>query len=208
MKRYLITFIMLLATAILHLTIRGAEANTAANSSPSDLFNLPSEILEFHQAGPDIPVSESIRQQLESNAILMRSYSSRSGGTILMTIVCAGTTRRSLHFPEVCFTGQGWETQDKAPIPVGVYFVGQGLTLQRGKSRQAVLYWFKTGNDFTGSYFVNSLCWVRDKLLLRNPSSMLIRLSIPVDSSGEQKAFRMLNDFASSLAPILQDRIP
>jgi EpsI family protein len=208
MTRYVITFILLLTTAVLHLLIGHLQANAAVNSAPPDLLNLPSDILYFRQEGPDVPVSESTRQLLETNTILTRNYVSLNGGFVQLTIVCAGKTRRSLHFPEVCFTGQGWETQGKAPIPVGLLFVGQGLTLQKGDSRQAVLYFFKTGANLTGNYFVNSFCWVRDKLLLRNPSSMLVRLSTPIGDQGEEKAFRVLNDFASSLAPILLETTP
>jgi len=130
------------------------------------------------------------------------------GGYVQLTVVYAGKTRRSLHFPEVCFTGQGWETQDKFSIPVGLSFVGQGLVLQNGESRQAVLYFFKTGKDLTGNYFANSVSWVRDTFLLRSPSSMLVRISKPVDEQNEDRAIRLLNDFASGLAPILLETIP
>ncbi|MFA6241053.1 MAG: exosortase C-terminal domain/associated protein EpsI [Candidatus Hydrogenedentales bacterium] len=208
MKRYIITFLLLLTTAVLHLIIGNLQANAAVNSVPPELLNLPSEILYFRQAGPNTPVSESVRQQLETNTILMRNYVSPYGELVQLTIVYAGKTRRSLHFPEVCFTGQGWETQGKAQIPVGLLFVGQGLTLQKGDSRQATLYFFKTDANLTGSYFENSFCWVREKILLRNPSSMLVRLSTPIGGQGEEKAFRVLNDFASSLAPILIETIP
>jgi EpsI family protein len=208
MIRYAITFILLLGTAILHSQIGRLQAQAAQVKAPQALFELPQQILEFQQIGEDIPASESIRQQLETNAILQRNYASAYGGYVQLTIVYAGKTRRSLHFPEVCFTGQGWETQDKFSIPVGLSFVGQGLILQSGDSRQAVLYFFKTGNDLTGNYFANSVSWVRDTFLLRSPSSMLVRISTPVDEQNEDRAIRLLNDFASGLAPILLETIP
>jgi EpsI family protein len=120
-----------------------------------------------------------------------------------LTIVFAENTRRSLHFPEVCFTGQGWETHGKAMMPVGAQFVGQRLTLQKGEARQAVIYWFQTVNNLTGSYFTNSYYWARDKLFGRSPSSMLVRVSTPIGGKGEEAAYRLLNDFASGLAPVL-----
>jgi EpsI family protein len=208
MIRYGITFILLVGTAILHSQIGQLQAQAAQVKAPQALFELPRQILEFQQLGEDIPASESVRQQLETNAILQRNYASAYGGFVQLTIVYAGKTRRSLHFPEVCFTGQGWETQDKFSIPVGLSFVGQGLILQNGDSRQAVLYFFKTGDNLTGNYFANSLSWVRDTFLLRSPSSMLVRISAPVDEQNEDRAIRLLNDFASGLAPILLETIP
>lgn len=208
MTRYIVTTSLLVATTVLHLFVRYVQADAALNRAPQELVNLRSEILEFQQIGEDIPASESVRQELETNAILQRNYASAYGGFVQLTIVYAGKTRRSLHFPEVCFTGQGWETRDKFSIPVGLSFVGQGLILQNGDSRQAVLYFFKTGDDLTGNYFANSVSWVRDTFLLRSPSSMLIRISTPVDEQNEDRAIRLLNDFASGLAPILLETIP
>lgn len=207
MIRYILTLALLLATALVHAGIGFAQANAARNSSPPDLFAIPADIMGFRQAGPDVPVDESINQQLETNSILIRNYVAPSGAIVQLSIVYAQNTRRSIHFPEVCFTGQGWETHGKAPIPVGVNFIGQGLTLQRGDARDAVLYWFKTGDEFTSNYLVNSYFWARDKLLLRAPSTMLIRLGTPIKQS-EQVSFQILTDFASALTPILLETFP
>ena len=209
MARYAITLLMLLCTAFLHGLIGHVQANVAeADSLPELRRQVPSQILQFSQAQPDMPVPESVRKNLETNTILMRTYASPSGRPVRLAIVYAEKTRRSLHFPEVCFTGQGWETYGKSAIPVGIHFVGQGLSVQKGDAREAVLYWFKTDRNLTGSYFLNSYYWARDKLLLRSPSSMLVRLSTPVGSEGEAYAYRILTDFAAGLAPILLETIP
>ncbi len=208
MTRYTVTVGLLLVTTVLHVLIRHAQADAVLNRAPQELLNLPSEILEFQQVGDDIPASESVREELQTNAILQRNYASAYGGFVQLTVVYAGETRRSLHFPEICFTGQGWETQEKTSVPVGLSFVGQGLILQNGESRQAVLYFFKTGDSLTGSYFANSASWVFETLLFRSPSSMLVRISTPIEAQGEERAFRLLNDFASGLAPVLVETIP
>jgi EpsI family protein len=208
MARYVITIIVLLATAVLHRAIVSVQADAAQASAPPALFNLPSQILDFRQARPDAPVDDSVRQTLETNTILMRDYVSSFGAPVQLAIVYAENTRRSLHFPEVCLTGQGWEVAEQSSIPVGVLFVGKRLVLQKGDQRQAVIYWFKTGNYLTGDFFLNSFHWAWDKLLLRNPSTMLIRLGTPISKQGEEAAFRVLNDFASALAPILLETIP
>jgi EpsI family protein len=203
MKRGVATLIILAITAALHTAIsRNQQASAASTEAPA-LFDIPSQIIEFRQARPDAPIPESLRQELETNTILMRDYLAPDGRPVQLTIVHAGTSRRSLHFPEVCFTGQGWETADKFLVPIGVYFVGQGLLVQKGDNREAVLYWFKTGGDSTASYLMNTLYWSRDTLMMRDPGSQLIRLSTPIGDDGEERAFRVLSDFASGLVPLL-----
>jgi EpsI family protein len=208
MYKHLIVLLILTGTATTTLLIARAQNNVAQASSLPELLKIPSQILEFSQARPDAPVPASTRKSLETNTILMRDYASSNGRPVNLTIVFAEKTRRSLHFPEVCFTGQGWETHGKSSIPVGIQFLGQGLTVQKGDSKRAVLYWFKTGNELTGSYYLNTFYWSADKLLLRNPSTMLIRLSTPVDQQGEARAYQVLSDFASGLTPIIADTIP
>jgi EpsI family protein len=203
MARYVITLLILLSTAVLHQVVMRIQTTAAETSSPGTALRVPSEIMNFHQARPDVPVDDSVRQQLETNTIIMRDYVSSSGMAVQLTIVYAENTRRSLHFPEVCLTGQGWEVSGESVMPVGVLFMGKGLILQKSEAREAVLYWFQTGTYCTGNYFLNSYYWAWNKLLLRNPSSMLVRLSTPVGKQGEEVAFQALNEFASALAPIL-----
>lgn len=208
MTRYILTLMVLLATAVAHAVIGHLQANAARTSHSPDLMGLPADIMGYRQAGPDVPIDESINKELETNSILIRNYTSPAGAVVQLTIVFAQNTRRSIHFPEVCFTGQGWETHGKCPVPVGVNFIGQGLTLQKGDAREAVVYWFKTGGNLTNNYLVNSYYWARDTLLLRSPSTMLIRVGTPIENQDEQAAFKILADFAAALTPMLLETFP
>lgn len=203
MKRYIATLMILASTAALHTSISRSQQASANASATPELLNIPAQILEFRQARPDTPVPESLRRELETNTILMRDYVSSTGTPVQLSIVHAGQSRRSLHFPEVCFAGQGWETASKSLIPVGLYFVGQGLIVQKGETREAVLYWFRTGDHSTASYAMNTYYWSRDTLMMRNPNSQLIRVSTRIGEGGEEQAFRVLSDFASGLVPVL-----
>jgi len=203
MKRYVATILILLVTAALQASINQGQESSAEASTAMESLGIPDQILEFRQARTDLPIPESLREELETNTILMREYVSSSGWPVQLTIVHAGKSRRSLHFPEVCFAGQGWETADKTLIPVGLGFIAQGLVVQKGENREAVLYWFKTGNDSTANYAMNTYYWSRETLMMRNPGSQLIRLSTRIDEGNETRAFRVLGDFASGLIPLL-----
>jgi EpsI family protein len=208
MARYGLTLLVLLAAAVAHRTVVSIQGTAAESTSAPTVLNVPSELLDFRQARPDVPVDDSVRQLLETNTILMRDYVSVRGELVQLAIVYAENTRRSLHFPEVCLTGQGWEVSGESAIPVGVLFVGKGLVLQKGDAHEAVIYWFQTGKYCTGNYFLNSFQWAWDKLLLRKPSSMLVRISAPIGRQGKEAAFGVLNDFAAALAPILLETTP
>ncbi len=206
MARYIIVLLLLSTTAALHAVVIRDQSHDAVTSAPPELLNLPSRIMGFAQWGADQEAPESVRRLLETNTILTRTYLSPSGWPVQLTIVYAEKTRRSLHFPEVCFTGQGWETRGKMEVPVGLDFMGQGLTLEKDGNREAVIYWFQTGGTCTSSYVLNSYYWLRDKLLLRDPSTMLVRVSVPIADRGEEFAYGIGADFGSALAPLLMDR--
>jgi len=207
MARYGITIILLLATALVHRAVVSIQGTAAESSASPTVLNVPSQLLDFRQARPDIPVDNSVRQLLETNTVLMRDYVSARGELVQLAIVYAENTRRSLHFPEVCLTGQGWEVSGQSAVPIGLLFVAKSLTLQKGDQQEAVIYWFQTGEHLTGNYFLNSFQWAWDRLLLRKPSTMLVRISAPIGKQGREAAFSVLNDFAAALAPVLLETI-
>jgi len=77
----------------------------------------------------------------------------------------------------------------------------------RGDRSQAVLYWFKTGSQLTGNYFLNTLNWVLGKITFGEPSSSMIRLSTVIGRQGDEVSFRVLEDFALQFEPILLEKV-
>lgn len=204
MTRGIVLF-LLAATAVLHRGLVSLHTGLPLPQGKVE-WEIPAEISSFRQAGEDIEIEPRIYEILEYPEILMRNYASRDGRPIQLTIVSSGPTRRSLHFPEVCLTGQGWETREQYSAPVGLQFIGKRLVLTRHSQEEAVLYWFKTGDYFTDSYLLNSLYWSRERLLLRPTDSMMVKLSTPVVSQDSETAFAVLEDFAAALAPILMEK--
>ncbi|MCC6490360.1 MAG: EpsI family protein [Candidatus Hydrogenedentes bacterium] len=205
MIRRVIILLLLAATALAHRTIMSLQTRPEA-SAETPIADLPNRVLDFKQLGEDVPVEPHVIAVLENANVLIRNYVSSRGVPVQLTVVYTGETRRSLHFPEVCLTGQGWEIREQYSAPVGVQFIGKRLVLFKGDSEQAVLYWFKTGDTLTGSYLMNSLNWSRDQLLFRKPGSMMVKVNTAVDERGAEAAFRTLDEFAIGLAPILLEQ--
>jgi EpsI family protein len=206
MIHYVVGIAILTASATVHWAINLKRDWAAAADTPAVNLNLPSVVGPYRQNGADIDPGDDVRAALETSDILMRYYTAPNGAPILVTIVYAGQKRRSLHFPEVCFVGQGWEVEQAYAAPVGIEFEARRLVIFRGDEEEAVLYWLKTGKQFTSSTFVNSLLWAKEQLLFGTPTSSMIKLSMPVlkkAGQDEEEAFAILDDFASRLGPIL-----
>ena len=207
-KHAAITMALLVVTAVAHLALQTAQARGARATPVQTVLEVPATIGGFTQMGADIDAGDRVRELLQTSTILTRNYISSRGWPVQLTIVYAGATRGSLHFPEVCLVGQGWEVRDQYSAPVGFQFAGKRLVLLKGDQKEAVLYWFKTGQYLTGSYFLNSWYWVRGKIAFRAPSSAMIRLSTTIGNHREEAVFQLLEDFAIQLVPILMEKVP
>lgn len=210
MKHYILGFLILVITAVIHVSITQAQDRAAASDPTYPNLDLPERIGPYAQYGEDIDPGDEVRRILETSSILMRHYVGPSAVPVLVTIVYAGQKRRSLHFPEVCLVGQGWEIEQAYTTPVGLEFRAKRLVIFEGNRKEAVSYWFKTGDTFTGSAFMNTLYWAREQLQSGTPTSTMIKLSMPIVASGkngEEQAFAALDDLALRMAPILRTNI-
>lgn len=210
MIRYALALLILAGTAVGHLGIERAQVQAARNKTAEShvLSGLPAEIGPYTQDGPDFEISDYVKRVLQSSEILQRRYRSSEGWPIDVTIVYAGTTRRSLHFPEVCLVGQGFEIRNQGTRPIGFDFVAKSLVLVKGNQQQAVLYWFKTGDYFTGNFFANSWYWAKNQLSFGAPTSAMIKIEAPIGRRTEEQVFQVLEDFALKFTPILSEYVP
>jgi len=205
---YLSGIVILSLSAAMHWGINIKRDRAAMQDERYPNLDLPVTIGSYQKVGEDIDPGDDVRKALETSSILMRYYVGSNRLPILTTIVYAGQKRRSLHFPEVCLVGQGWEVEQAYSAPVGIEFQGKRLVIFRGDEKQAVLYWLKTGELFTSSSFLNALYWAREQLLFGTPTSSMIKLSMPIRPGQDAtEAFAVLDDFATRLGPILLENI-
>jgi EpsI family protein len=155
---YVAVLLLLLGVTGLHLHI--IKTQIARGHKPLQSLDIPSRVADYVQEGDDIPPEEGVVETLQTSVILTRMYRSATGWPVQLSIVYAGSTRRSLHFPEVCIVGHGWEIQRQETVPVGILFNAKRLVIVKGEQREAVLYFFKTGDELTGNYFPQCLVLV------------------------------------------------
>ncbi|MBI5094660.1 MAG: EpsI family protein [Candidatus Hydrogenedentes bacterium] len=208
MKHYVITLVLLAAASAGHFSFLAAqEEDVVKKDAVMQTLDMPEQIGAYRALGNQVGVDAHTVDVLQTSTIFVRNYLSPRGAPVQLTIVYAGTTRRSLHFPEVCLVGDGWDIQEQAPYPVGILFTAKRLVLAKGNQTEAVLYWFKTGDDFTGNFFLNAMDWAMEQFTRGAPTSSMIKLTMRVGPQGREAAFATLEDFAEKLTPIVRDRI-
>lgn len=191
----------------LHLFILAKQAEAGMSQPASTMLNIPPKIGGYTQMGEDLEVEDYVKEILQTSTILIRNYQAPNGRILQLSIVYAGSTRRSLHFPEVCLVGNGYDIVEQHPTEVGLSHSAKQLLLVRGPQYQAVLYWFKTEDSFTGNYFINAAHWAKNQLTFQAPTSAMIKLTTIVGPDGNEAAFRALEDFALKLGPIILDNV-
>ena len=208
MKHYIALVLILALIAAGHLAILKAHATASAKLPTVETLDIPDQIGDYTRRGADAEIEDHVKQVLGTSMILIRDYVAPPQKHVQLTVVHS-TSRRSLHFPEVCLVGGGWEIMTQTTHPVGVFFRAKKLVLVNGDMRQLVLYWFKTGDELTGIFFVNAYHWARAQLAFGSPTSTMIKVSTVLrPGQSEERAFETLEDFAVKFTPILQERIP
>ena len=117
---------------------------------------------------------------------------------------------KGAHDPRICYPAQGWEvvaTHDvEIELPGGESFVGNLLSVHRGREEQRVLYWFQPADRWPGSEAREQLTRVLDALAGRSQYAF-VRLAAPVMPGYASESD--LREFASRIAwPIRLGLIP
>jgi len=206
MRHYIVTLVLLALITVAHL---GLLQMGGEDTIPDDFEldeKIPHRVVDYAWTH-DVPVGDWLIGYLGTKHILRSGYRASTGRPVMLTIVYS-SSRRSLHLPEGCIKGEGGEIVGQQMLPVGMSFSAKGLLLQDGDLRRTVLYWFKTGDDFTGSFFNNTFHWARNKIRRGPTTSAMIRLSTPVVGNDVEGAFAQMRDFAAKLTPVLKESLP
>lgn len=115
-------------------------------------------------AHEDLVANEAELQVLPKDTqILRRSYHGIDGHWYVVTAVVGGRSKSSVHRPELCLPGQGFQMSDPHTVLVGDTS-WRKLDLERGSSRCGFAYTFINGTGFkTSSHLVRIFTDVWDR---------------------------------------------
>lgn len=164
------------ALALIHMRTNqrlGAPGVIASPIPGSKRWNvyLPPRVLDYDSRA--IPTDTNVLNGLpQDTSFADRQYLAPDGQQLLCRIVMMGTDRTSIHKPEFCLTGSGWQINDKESASDSIHVdrpssydlpVMKLVTSPReikdraGKSakvRVIYVYWFVADHELTASHWV------------------------------------------------------
>lgn len=200
--RFISLLVLLLPTAWGHYVIyKARDVDTSLDASQEFAKQLPQRVGTYRREGEPTPAGEGVLRSLYPSKVLMQGYSDSQGFPYQLTIVHSDAKWRGMHFPEVCITGSGWEVREQRVIDVGFAFAARRIVIHRGLNEEAVLYWFRSGDRATDSFFEHSFNWALERVTMKVPKSTLVRVSTPIIGGRREEAFRRLEQFALRINP-------
>ncbi|WP_085315226.1 exosortase C-terminal domain/associated protein EpsI [Derxia lacustris] len=140
--------------------------------------------------------------------VVMRDYRNEAGAVVMLAIAYARVQRQEvkIHRPDLCYRSQGFEVQAIAPASFalvsesGVPVVGRRLLARRADRLEAVVYWLRTGTQYSDRAWDARLQIFTDGLEGRVPDGVLVRASQIVASPGDaEAAWAQLETFLADL---------
>lgn len=183
--------------------------NTPARFDASSEIQMPlfpKEIGEWR--GTDIPISERDYEILETRNLIMRDYRNPRGDLVYLYIIYSQDNRRTLHPPEVCYTGGGSTILEKSVIPLNNSLRANQFIIENKYSRELVVYWFKSTNLSTYSYLKQQLKSVADRMLRKKTYGAMIRISALIKDNNPDAALTLIKGFTKEIEPLLAKYLP
>jgi EpsI family protein len=177
----------------------------------SALGSLPATIGSWHAR--DIPLEDSVEDELRADFNIQRVYVHPSGDTIVLYVGYYGTERggRPEHVPHACYTGAGWGIEAAHPIvadPAAGLRVNE-FVVEREGERRLVHYWYRSHRR-TGMLggLDQNLDRLAGRLLEGRADGALVRISASLDEQDEVEARTRLLAFGAALEPLLAAHWP
>ncbi len=120
----------------------------------------------------------------------------------------------SIHSPETCLPGGGWEFKQAGKAQVPLFEPGRSITVQRAMmeksgSRQLSYFWFPARGRILTNAWEMKLYTFWDALTRRRTDGALVRLITPVAGSETlEEAEKRLQEFTKGIVPILDEFLP
>jgi EpsI family protein len=158
------------------------------------------------------PLADDVLGQLGVDDYINRYYTAAEAPPISVYVGYYASQRQgdTIHSPQNCLPGAGWQavSSDRTPIDIkGEQIPVNRFVIQKGLSRQAVLYWYQGRGRIVANEFVNKGWLMLDAARLRRTDGGLVRLITPITSTSND-AFLALGDFSASLVPHLRSHLP
>jgi len=122
-----------------------------------------------------------------------------------------GDKVNSIHPPEHCLPGSGWDVIDSRLVPVEsgeLSGTAKRLVIAKGEHRQLVYFWYQSrGRIISRNHEVIFFKFL-DRALQGRSDGALVRLTTPILRGDDETADRTLRDFAAAVTPHFAGHLP
>ena len=199
-NKIFVTVVLLLA-AFAALTIYAYLPKASSNIPEAQMANFPMSIGEWQ--GKDIPLRELDYAILETKNLIVREYKAPDKPPVYLYIIYSADNRKSLHPPEICYTGGGSTILKKTVIPLTEAIKANIFTIDYRDSKQLVAYWFRANNVNTSGYLQQQFKVMLERTLGKRVSGAMMRISVDITRGKEQESLDALNAFCRQIEPLL-----
>jgi len=165
------------------------------------------------------PLEANILAVLGVDDYLTRVYYAPDGAGVGLYIGYYGSQRQgdTMHSPQNCLPGAGWEPLAQSMLPIAVRGNSAGAdsevvvnryVIQKGIDRQVVLYWYQSHGRVVASEYWAKFYLIRDAVRLNRTDGALVRVTVPIDERGEERAQSAAARFVKDLFPLLGGYLP
>jgi EpsI family protein len=205
-----LTLALLVQATLFYAASRGERVPAGP---PLDLF--PTQLGNWHEV-QNYPVEQEIREQLKADDLLNRLYAdqeSHADAGLFVAYFKTQRTGQSPHSPKNCLPGSGWEPEAEGFLDVAVQGQTEPIRINRyvvahGDEKSVVLYWYQSQRRVIASEFSAKFWLVMDSIRYHRSDTALVRVTVPVTSSGPEAATKVGVSFVHTVFPALKSYLP
>lgn len=201
------------------LTVTGIYAHILRNSSvpvteKTDLNQIP--VMVNNWQSETYKIDQITRDVLKASQTLWRRYTNQNNQSVSLFIGYFKDQKygEQIHSPKHCMPGQGWKFEQQeviqleieGPEPVRIH--SNKITLNNGRRKQLLLYWFWTRNGTIQSEYGLKLDLAKNGLLRKPGDAAFIRIIVDVDEHNPDQAILLTNQFLKEFFPYIQKTLP
>lgn len=179
---------------------------------------LPDWVLDY--TGEDLPVTDVEKDALPPDTtITKRRYKHANGFFIDVMVVLMGLDRTSIHKPQYCLTGAGFQIQQSTPkiiktlkpieFELPVMQLKSSKTFNGTEYSGLLYYWFVDDKHVTNQHYERM--WLMAKDLFTTGKMQrwaYITFSAYVAPGQEQEGFKHMEWFMKNAVPVFQKTLP
>ncbi|MBI4662368.1 MAG: EpsI family protein [Verrucomicrobia bacterium] len=183
----------------------------------TNTIDLPARVLDY--GSEEYPVTKAEVDWLPNDTTYGRRHYTNANSRIDISIVLMGKDHTSIHRPEICLTGQGWEIERSELVTIPIQkpvlyelavmkLTARKVFVESGRAapyRALFVYWFVSENRMTARH-EDRLWWMATDLLRTGVLSRWAYIAyFSVCRPGEEEAaFNRMKSFIAASVPQFQ----